>query len=134
MKKVKLNENVNDQTVLVKIEPFVVYRMDDYTWIAAETEEQAIDYYMDLCGLVDRQEIYDNMVRCDINDPESMWWVIYEFPKDDNFTQFEENDETYYKGIRYGYWEGEPAKMISYVEAHKLYKDEKFPYVIASCN
>ena len=99
-----------------------VFRMDDFCWVAAESEEQAIEWYMNETGT----EIEEVEKECDL-DKDGMWWVIDEAPEGFNY-----GDECVIDGVQYGWWEGEPAKHISFREAHELY-DEKLPYIIASC-
>lgn len=110
-----------------------VFMMDDMTWVAAESEEQAIDYCTNEMGFdVELTEIEE----CDINKPNAMWWVIDEFPEGSKLEpcNFLEGDEQVGDdGLYYGWWEGQPARMISYIEAYKL-DDQKMPYIIASCN
>ena len=96
-----------------------VYRMDDFSWVAAESEEKAIEWYHNETGT----EIEEVDKVCDI-DKEGMWWVV-EAPEG-----MEYGDEPFIDGVQYGWWEGEPCKYISFREAHKLY-NEKMPYIIA---
>ena len=108
-----------------------VFKMDDETWIAAETAGQAVDFYLEECDGVGLEDLL--LIECDIDKSDSMWWIIdiNDVPKSKTYDILS-GDEFTHKGIKYGTWDGEPAKMISYKEAHDLYS-ENMPYIIASC-
>jgi len=108
-----------------------VFMVDDMTWVAAESEQEAIDYCINEMGH-DIDEVYTE--ECDVNKPDAMWWNIEpeEVPLNLAGMYNMQDNTNVINGVTYGTWDGSPAKMISYTEAHKLY-NEKMPYIIASC-
>ena len=103
-----------------------VFKMDDYDWVAAKTIGQAIDFYLEETGC----DYTDLEVReCDIEE-EGMWWLIDDFP-DEIKDEMDSGDTDVFNGTQYGYWCGEKAKYIKFIEAIKLSGDKK-PHIIAS--
>ena len=110
-----------------------VFKMDEMTWVAAENKAQAIKFWLSEIT----EELYSEdgyPEECDINKYNSMWWPIDNFPKgyQSDFENLEAGDEYSIDGVIYGYWDGQPSKMVSYKEAHKM-NNKNMPYIIAAC-
>lgn len=56
-----------------------VWKMDDYTWYVAQTEDEAIEAWENDCGEKYDQELYDERKECNI-DTEGLWLEISDNP------------------------------------------------------
>ena len=134
MKVIKLDskELATDETVLIDLLDVTVFSVDDMTWVAAESAQEAFDYCTKEMGF--DIELTD-IEECNI-DKNGMWWVIDESCKylqdkkeEDLSIARKEKRSPFYEQDE---WEGEPAVFIPFREAIKLSK-EKFPCIIATC-
>jgi len=130
METIKLNskELATDETVIVDLLEITVFSVDEMTWVAAKSAQEAFDYCTKEMGfdieLVDVEE-------CDI-DKEGMWWVVDNNPIELIETAYKYNCGGYKEFGELSTWEGEPAVFIPFREAIKM-TEETFPCIIATC-
>lgn len=101
-----------------------VFRMNDYDWVAANTDEEAIDFYFNLTGVKENEE------NVKIEDLDKTIWVELLDVKDlDKLDEFTEDNYVIKKGD--GDWTSNWVINLTYREALIYYGKDK-PYIFAS--